>query len=338
MKPFLNILALSFLLGLLLPADAALLSELWPEYREHGTFDELGLAFRASDRLVLMPGSTWCIVDGQMLRLPRAPRRVGKDLEIPDELGSLLNKRELAATWKSEAALPSANPPVVVIDAGHGGKDSGAIGMGGLYEKDVTLDLACRVLNYIKDKPIKVTLTRSSDVFVELAERCAVSNRAKATVFVSIHCNSVDSSFPAGRSKTGFQLYRMNGHESSVQKRADSVRRSFPLPDYTPTPFRGAGQPFLGHENLFRWKDRESLRLAEALAKAFGFSATAGNNLFERNFSVLRETLAPSILVEIDFISNPRTEVLMGLQSWRDDIARKTAEGILSYLGLQPLG
>ena len=92
--------------------------------------------------------------------------------------------------------LPARRPnarALVVIDPGHGGKDPGAIGIGGLREVDVVLPIGLQVARILEQQGVQVVLTRNSDYFVELAGRTAMANRANADVFVSIHANAVDN-------------------------------------------------------------------------------------------------------------------------------------------------
>jgi N-acetylmuramoyl-L-alanine amidase len=85
---------------------------------------------------------------------------------------------------------------LVVIDPGHGGQDPGAIGIGGLQEKDVILPISLEVARYLEQRGVEVILTRSSDFFVSLQGRTDLSNRAGAALFVSIHANSVGMGRP----------------------------------------------------------------------------------------------------------------------------------------------
>ncbi|MBU1260735.1 MAG: N-acetylmuramoyl-L-alanine amidase [Planctomycetes bacterium] len=99
------------------------------------------------------------------------------------------------SSWKSAGKT-------IVIDAGHGGKDPGAISTHGFYEKTVNLDVALQVTQILRDKGYKVIMTRDSDKFIELEERAAIANRSRADIFVSIHADSCATS-----SKNGFTLY-----------------------------------------------------------------------------------------------------------------------------------
>ena len=96
------------------------------------------------------------------------------------------------APGSASAALP----PAVIIDAGHGGGDSGAVA-NGLLEKDLTLAIALRVAQHLRDLGMEVRLTRDEDKYLELAERAELAKRGQGIVFVSIHINSVRADFAA---------------------------------------------------------------------------------------------------------------------------------------------
>jgi N-acetylmuramoyl-L-alanine amidase len=105
------------------------------------------------------------------------------------------------------APVPSPNPdnsprplprqhPVVVLDPGHGGPDPGAVGIGGIYEKDIVLDISLQVASLLEAQEIQAILTRQTDVDLGLQPRVAIANRARAALFVSIHANAISMSRP----------------------------------------------------------------------------------------------------------------------------------------------
>jgi N-acetylmuramoyl-L-alanine amidase len=129
------------------------------------------------------------------------------------------------ATTPPQPATPPAkpNPPkqraVVVIDPGHGGKDPGAIGIGGLQEKQVILPISKQIAAILEKEGIKVVMTRDSDYFVDLAPRVAIAERANADVFVSIHANSMGLNRP---DVNGLETY----YFSSGQRLAQIIHRN----------------------------------------------------------------------------------------------------------------
>ena len=305
------------------------LSEVWPESIAKGRFDELMLRYQVDDRLVLLVNSPWCMVNGELIELPSAPTRLGMDWWISDALVSKLKLPKVAKPLPAPEVkwLP---PPVVVIDPGHGGKDPGAIGIGGMREKDIVLDISKRVAALLSKKNVVVRFTRNNDVFVDLHDRAEMSNRWKASVFVSIHANAHSS-----REMQGYQLYRQN-NDVSAQSRASLVKIHFPLPQYLPTPVAGKTPAPNNHEQLFLWKDRESNLLSQDLHQQMAYRKSSAKTQPEKNLCVLRETMAPAILVEVDFISNPSVEYNMGTGAWREKMALEIVNGILAYLGMGP--
>ena len=328
----LAILFLTLILGTMSLWSEVRLSEVWPESISKGRFDDLELRYQVNQRLVLLVNSPWCMVDGIMVELPSPPRRLGMDWWVPEFLVSRLNlpKSIPSETIRAPAEIRWVAPPVVVIDPGHGGKDPGAIGIGGMREKDVVLDVSKRVVALLSRKNIVVRLTRDNDEFVDLHERGEMSNRWRASVFVSIHANSHSS-----RDMEGYQLFRQSD-DASIQSRANFVKIRFPLSQYLPTPVSGKQKAPSSHEQLFIWKDRESKLLSDDLQQQLAYRRSSAKTQPQKNLCVLRETMAPSVLVEIDFVSNPSVEYKMGTNAWREKMATDIVNGILSYLGIGP--
>jgi N-acetylmuramoyl-L-alanine amidase len=118
--------------------------------------------------------------------------------------------------------LPTPYPKsriVVVVDPGHGGRDVGAVGLNGLYEKNVILPIGLELAEILKRQGMQVVLTRSKDVFIDLAPRVAIANRAKARAFVSVHANSAGDN----SSVNGLETYYYN---SNSLKLAQTVHRN----------------------------------------------------------------------------------------------------------------
>jgi N-acetylmuramoyl-L-alanine amidase len=183
--------------------------------------------------------------------------------------------------------------PIVVLDPGHGGIDTGARGSR-LDEKDVNLQIALKVGALLQQNGIKVEYTRSTDSYVGLEERSNIANKLNAAVFVSIHMNSYISSGPAG-TETYF---------------------------YAPA----------GNEELFAQYDKRA-ELARTLQTALVSALQRSNRgVKEANLSVLRNTLMPSALVEIVFISNPTEEALLATTEFKDRTAAAIANGIITFM------
>lgn len=304
------------------------LSDVWPEGSRVGRFDKLGSRYQVDRRLVLVPGANWCLLEGKVTRLMTPAWPTGQDWVLPSDLVRKIQ----AKGWVKKKVAPVKPKwdfkPIVVLDAGHGGKDPGAIGLGGTREKDVVLDVTLRLKKMLLQKGVIVKTTREADIFVDLKHRCVLSNNWKASVFVSLHCNSSRS-----RELHGYQMLRQSD-SISVYSRAEYLKDRFPLHTHTPSPSYNKAVPkFKSHVELMRWKDRESMKLSERLNEVFSHRRSNVTNQKGQNLCVTRETMAPSILVEMDFISNPEVEVRMGTSAWRDRAAKDIFEGIMEYLG-----
>ena len=214
----------------------------------------------------------------------------------------------------------------VVIDAGHGGKDTGTIGHSGLLEKDLVLDVALRLGNLIRQKlGAEVVYTRSDDTFVPLGERTAIANRAKADLFISIHANS--SPDP---SATGVETYYFNLHGD--KKALDvAMRENAPaenaISDLNDLLKKAVLQTKLEESRDFAQKVQDSLT---------PYAIKLNNNAHDRGvrkapFVVLIGASMPSILAEVGFVSNPHDEKLLRRSDQREKIAQALYKGVADY-------
>ena len=157
-------------------------------------------------------------------------KEVGK-VSYVTQGGEAYMPRSLVSTIRSSMRLPEPDPVpgpgnpsasgCVVIDAGHGGKDPGATSRLGFYEKTVNLAVARRVAYLLRQKGIRVEMTRTGDRFIELTDRAAIANRLGADLFVSIHSDSSPKS-----STRGFTLYVANGASWSSHRAAGALEAS----------------------------------------------------------------------------------------------------------------
>ncbi len=223
---------------------------------------------------------------------------------------------------------PEAASYVVVIDAGHGGDDKGAIGPDGIEEKDVTLSLAMKLADTLRTSGFHVLLTRTGDVFIPLEERTAFANRNGADLFISIHANAAVS-----RDANGIETFFLNFESTD-----EDARRVAAFENNAPLMVRNASDEdgdlkdiLLDLENTEA--HHESSRLAEAVhTSMLRFSADSENRgIKQAPFTVLVGATMPAILVEAGFISNPREEKRLAAKKWQEKIAASIAEGILGY-------
>ena len=199
----------------------------------------------------------------------------------------------------------------VVLDPGHGGKDTGARSPYE-YEKNFALDVARRVRNELQKSGVRVVLTRNSDSFVELADRAAVANRLKNSIFVSLHFNAADGNQAAN----GFEIYCV-------------TPRGAPSTAYEQIRTRDmVGEN--GNEH-----DIHSFALANAIYHAMhGRMELFDRGVKRARFAVIRLAGVPSVLIEGGFLTNPADARKVASKQWRDNYAAAISRGILEYKNL----
>jgi N-acetylmuramoyl-L-alanine amidase len=200
----------------------------------------------------------------------------------------------------------------VVIDPGHGGKDSGAISATGVFEKDIVLDLAKRVKSVLIEWNVNVIMTRTSDDFLSLGTRTHFINSQKPDICVSIHANSSHIT-----SVRGFESYIYH----SKRKRGTILYR---IPDVNPSVF------------VFPMKYSTRDRYAKSFQLAYymhtALSAATGavdRGIRAAHFQVLRAVEAPCVLMEVGFMSNEFGAERLADPHYRQNMAQALAEGIM---------
>ncbi len=228
----------------------------------------------------------------------------------------------------------------IVIDPGHGGKDTGALGPRGLKEKDVVLDIALRLRRLLVDRlGARVILTRSDDTFVPLEERTAIANKAQADFFISLHVNSASQV-----RATGVETYYLSREPSDGDARASATRENLALHLEGIGPREEEGLKAILWDMAQTLTLRESSALAEMLLEDLARALRKENRGVKHGpFVVLMTAGMPSALVEIGFISNPHQERRMQDEAYRQQIANSLAQGIGRFatryqrrLGMQP--
>lgn len=214
----------------------------------------------------------------------------------------------------------------VVIDAGHGGHDTGTIGAGGLLEKDLVLDVALRVGKLIEERMgAEVVYTRSDDTFIPLQERTRIANESHADLFLSIHANSSPQ-----RSATGVETYYLNfttsqsALELAARENSSSDQTVFELKD-------------LLQKIALQDKIEESREFGACVQKAlYNASLRIDTRSKDRGvrkapFVVLIGASMPSVLAEIGFISNPHDASALRRSEGRKRIAEALYHGVSQY-------
>jgi N-acetylmuramoyl-L-alanine amidase len=216
----------------------------------------------------------------------------------------------------------------VVIDPGHGGFDSGAVGPTGLKEKDVALDIAQRVNQRISEiGVIKSFLTRTGDYYIPLSDRTVIANQYQADLFVSIHINANEN-----RKAHGCETYYCS--ETASSKEAATVAAFENAVAKYDEPFKKRADYIDIEQILFNFERRlyweESGRFAGTFQDRFKQALPfRSRGVHSANFFVLRRAKMPSILLETGFISNHGEEAELKKASTRDNIAAAVVRGLL---------
>ncbi len=212
----------------------------------------------------------------------------------------------------------------VIIDPGHGGKDPGAVGKGGLMEKDVVLDIARRLKRKLNAAGINVTLTRESDRFISLAQRARIANAKGVDFFISVHANASRS-----RWVNGVEVFYLS---ESID---DSWRSFQAAKNYDlnfEDPFCGKDTPAILWDLILSEHRNSSVNLAEQVLHSLSRDLSQRNRGTKpARFYVLKGTNIPAILVEVGFISNVREEKRLKDAFYRDKIASAIIKGLIQY-------
>lgn len=234
-----------------------------------------------------------------------------------------------AAPGPQESDRGDAAPLTIVLDPGHGGHDTGAIGPSGLMEKDVVLDLALRLRRLLQQRlGVRVLMTRTEDVFVSLAERSVFANRVKADFLVSLHVNAANK-----RGAGGFETFYFTREPSDNDARASTQRENLVIENNGSTgkDLESLLKTTLADMAVTR-DMKESSNLAERILAALEKILRVENRGVKSGpFYVLATAAMPAVLVESAFITNPREERKLQREEYREQIARALFDGIAAY-------
>lgn len=232
---------------------------------------------------------------------------------------------------KPLAAAKEATKPTIIIDAGHGGKDTGAIGVSGVHEKNITLGYA----NALKEALLrtgryKVALTRESDVYLFLKERVDVARKNKGNIFISLHADSNPNP-----KATGLSIYTISEQASDAESAALAAQEN-------KSDVIGGIDLSVEDENvaniLIDLAQRETRNKASGLAESMighmnpKIPLIANTHRFA-GFRVLKAPDIPSVLVEVGFISSPDDERRVQSIEYKDKVVRSLVAGLDAYLG-----
>lgn len=250
----------------------------------------------------------------------------------PEEQIVTEEKASFFSSLFSKGASGPRRSYTVVVDAGHGGHDSGAVGAKRYYEKTVVLQIAKRVEKHLKKKRFKVKMTRSSDHFVKLKNRTRFANRHKADIFVSIHANAIGDKKRFGK-VYGVETYFLQTTRSARSKRIAALENSVVLDksDFVSKnvileAVLSGPKIELSHKLAI---DIQTRMLRDVRRK---YKGVKDGGVRPAPFWVLVGAQMPSVLVEVGYITNPIERRRIFNPDYQNRIAKGIVEGISNYL------
>jgi len=288
-------------------------------------------------KIILRPGSDRILVNSEERKLGSPVVFNNGAVFVPitfvkNDLGLIVAPRALAE--KGFEKIPAVRVPgkysikAIVIDAGHGGKDPGAIGRRlGIRERDLTLAIAKKLKRLLEDNGIRVIMTRDSDEFISLPERVRMANSSGADLFVSIHINASRS-----RSMNGFECYYLSEATNDNARALEAFENAALKTD------EGTVVEHSNSLDKTLWDMKLTENRRESAQLAGDICNSVDNSLVTRNrgvktarFYVIKFTRIPSVLVEVGYLSNKFEELKLKDDSYADRMADVIAKGILTY-------
>lgn len=282
-------------------------------YRDRATDDVLlGLTYGAGQRPPVRAVASRTPVAS---RAPAA--RARRTPVVTSDIGAIGDARQ---RWKLDT---------IVIDAGHGGHDKGAVGYGGVLEKDVNLAVSRRVGRMLEEQlGVNVVYTREDDRFITLRDRGKMANQAGAKLFVSIHSNAATNS-----TAHGTETYFLGTHKSEAARGVMERENSVVQLEANPDAYANMDKQALILQTLAQSAYlRSSEELAGHVEEAFQASlGRKSRGVKQAGFYVLWGASMPAILIELGFVTNPDEAALLSSTEGQDALAEAIFSAIRAY-------
>ncbi|WP_405331952.1 N-acetylmuramoyl-L-alanine amidase [Fibrobacter sp.] len=320
-----------------------------PYVSSHGSSMELKHAPEITDGHILLDSAdvVGLFKDGSR-QSPSAPSRMTDTNKVAaaSTPAPAAAPTKVAAVSAAPAAIPAAKSATpknetagtrevktIVIDPGHGGKDTGAQGKNS-NEKDIVLAVGKLLKKELEKEGFNVKMTRDKDVFIELGERANLANQWDGDLFISLHCNAIDATPERKKQIKGYHVYVLRAPESEEDK-AIARRENKVATLYGEKNAKEELSPiewFKLEARLEKYK-QNSYMFTEEMLKAFdgGKIKRQGGGVGGAGFMVLVGALMPAVLFEIGFISNPEEEAYMTTTKAQEDIAARVAKAVSTY-------
>ncbi|MCX5778542.1 MAG: N-acetylmuramoyl-L-alanine amidase [Elusimicrobia bacterium] len=229
------------------------------------------------------------------------------------------------------AVVPAISAKVrrtIILDAGHGGEDPGAIGPNGTKEKDINLAIVFELKRlFEEDGGYQVILSRTDDTFIPLVERTSLANDKKADLFVSVHCNA-----NFDRNASGFEIYFLNENASDPDAAATAMlENSVVKLEGKPTKKRARVQSLLWSLAINEFINESSELCSFIAGEATKHTKVANRGVKQAGFFVLKGAQMPAVLVECSFLSNYAEEAKLKTRKFQAGMADSIYEGVKRY-------
>ena len=242
----------------------------------------------------------------------------------------------LCTSFTGDKKTTNSKIRTIVIDPGHGGKDSGTMGTKRfkIYEKHVALAVSLKLGDYIKNAfpNVDVVYTRDSDVFLELNERTELANNANADLFISIHCDGFTNSTPSGASVFVMGMSKLKANmdiairENSAIYMEDNYQQKYE--GFDPK----SAESYIVFSLMQNTHLNQSLKIAEEVEKEFSTKANRkSRGVKQAPFYVISRTNMPSILIECGFLTNFKEEEYLHSEIGQEYIASAIFRGFKAY-------
>ena len=238
-------------------------------------------------------------------------------------------KHSIPAVTSPNKKQDAKHPLVIAIDPGHGGKDSGAIGSKGVYEKNIVLALSRRLaIKFNRTPGIKAILTRSQDRYLSLRKRLAIVHAKHADIFLSIHANAAKNKKARGASVYVLSTQGASSEQANFLAQRENTRLSI-------------GGVILPHDNktvssiLVDLTKNANLRLSKNLASTLlkSFGAMSRKNKYESaEFVVLKSLDIPTVLIEAGFLTNRKDRLLLQKKQYQNILVNRIFRGVMTFV------
>jgi N-acetylmuramoyl-L-alanine amidase len=252
---------------------------------------------------------------------------------IPDSL------RGAPVAKGGRARAPRRQDPVVVVDAGHGGRDRGMSGpiRGGsfrVYEADITLQVARRVREALQERGVRVIMTRDRDTLIALGDRGRMANKANASLFLSIHVNAANLRWRDPGDARGFETYFLAEAKTEDERRVEQLENEATKYEAESNAGTGDALSFILNDMKQNEYLRESSELAATLQRTLaGVHPGPDRGVKQAGFVVLVSAYMPAVLVEIGFGTNVADARYISSIAGQRELAHTIAEATAAYLG-----